>query len=112
MDKLFLGIKNHVICISKKSGEELWKTKIKSSTIVNVYYEEQQVFAYSGGHLFCLNAENGGIVWENPLKGMGYGTCIIASEHQNTAVIASQIAAQQAVAASTVVIAGTSAAGS
>mgnify|MGYP003672382908 CR=1 FL=1 len=49
MDKLFLGISNHVVCLSKKTGEQLWKTKLKSSTITNVYYETENVFAYSGG---------------------------------------------------------------
>lgn len=106
MDKLFLGINNHVVCISKKNGEELWKTKLKSSAITNVYFEGNNVFAYSGGHLYCLVATSGEIVWENPLKGFGYGTCIIASEHQNPAVIASQIATQQALAATTVVSSG------
>jgi len=111
MDKLFLGINNHVVCLSKKTGEQLWKTKLKSSTITNVYYEEGFVFAYSGGHLFCLNASDGIVIWENTLKGFGYGTCIIASEHQNSTVIASQIAAQQATAAGAVV-AGTAASSS
>lgn len=99
MDKLFLGINNHVICVNKKDGREFWKTKLRSSTITNVYYEANNVFAYSGGHLFCLDAQNGSVVWENQLKGLGYGTCIIASEHQSSAVIASQVATQQTSAA-------------
>ena len=49
MDKLFLGINNHVVCVNKKDGAELWKTKLRSSTITNVYYEANNVFAYSGG---------------------------------------------------------------
>lgn len=102
MDKLFLGINNHVVCLSKKTGEQLWKTKLKSSAITNVYYETDNVFAYSGGHLFCLTASDGSILWENPLKGLGYGTCIIASENQAVSVITGQVAAQQAVAAGTV----------
>ncbi len=110
MDKLFLGISNHVVCVSKKTGEQLWKTKLRSSAITNVYYEAENVFAYSGGHLFCLAASDGSIAWENPLKGLGYGTCIIASEHQNVPVISSQVAAQQAIAATT--IAATSASSS
>ena len=110
MNKLFLGINNHVVCLSKKTGEQLWKTKLKSSSITNVYYENENVFAYSGGHLYCLTISDGSIVWENPLKGFGYGTCIIASEHQNTSVISSQVATQQAAAATTV--AATSAASS
>ena len=53
-------------------------------------------------HLFCLKAADGAIIWENTLKGLGYGTCIIASEHQNASVISNQIATQQALAATTV----------
>lgn len=102
MERLFLGIRNHVVCLSKKTGEQFWKTKLKSSSITNVYYENDNVFAYSGGNFVCLKASDGSIVWENPLKGLGYGTCIIASEHQNTSVISSQLASQQSMAASTV----------
>ena len=102
MEKLFLGISNHVVCLNKKTGDQIWKTKLKSSSITNVYYENGCVFAYSGGHLFSLNAIDGSVNWENPLKGFGYSTCIIASEHQNAAIISSQIATQQAVAASTI----------
>ena len=82
MEKLFLGISNHVVCLNKKTGIQVWKTKLKSSGITNVYYEDGNIFAYSGGHLFCLDAVDGSINWENPLKGFGYSTCIIASEHQ------------------------------
>lgn len=47
MNKLFLGIKSHVVCINKKDGEQLWATKLKSSTITNVYYEDEKVFVSS-----------------------------------------------------------------
>ncbi|WP_394202134.1 PQQ-binding-like beta-propeller repeat protein [Shewanella waksmanii] len=102
MDKLFLGISSHVVSLSKTTGEELWKTKLKTSTVTNVYCENEHVFAYAGGHLFSLNATDGSIIWENTLKGLGYGTCIIASQHQNSALIAEQVATQQALAATTV----------
>ena len=31
MDKLFLGIHSHVVCVSKKTGDKIWDTKIKSA---------------------------------------------------------------------------------
>ena len=104
MDKLFLGIHSHVVCISKKTGDKIWDTKVKSAAITNVYFENDFVYAYSGGHLFCLKASDGKVVWENSLKGFGYGTCIIASESENTALIASQIAAQQSAAAASIAV--------
>lgn len=113
MTKLFLGINNHVVCLNKQDGAELWKTKLRSSTITNVYFDNDCVFAYSGGHLFCLDTQNGEIIWENQLRGLGYGTCIIASEHQSSAVIANQVAAQQAgAAASSVAVTGAAASSS
>lgn len=36
MEKLYLGINGHVVCINKTNGEQIWKTKLKSSTITNV----------------------------------------------------------------------------
>ncbi|RMA80970.1 PQQ-binding-like beta-propeller repeat protein [Umboniibacter marinipuniceus] len=102
MNKLFLGIKSHVVCLDKRDGKELWRTKLKTSTVTNVYYENDQVFAYAGGHLFCLSTLDGKIVWTNTLKGLGFSTCIIASEQQSTSVITSQVAAQQAATAATV----------
>ena len=104
MDKLFLGIHSHVVCISKKTGDKLWETKIKSASITNVYFENDFVYAYSGGHLFCLKASSGDVVWENTLKGFGYGTCIIASENDSSALITSQVAAQQASAAASIAV--------
>ena len=109
MSHLYLGINGHVVCIDKSTGEERWKTKLKSSQLTNVCYEEGFVYAYSSGHLFCVNAQTGEQVWENPLKGLGYGYCIIATENQS-AVVSSNAAAQQAaqVATTGAVVAGTS----
>jgi outer membrane protein assembly factor BamB len=105
MQRLFIGIQGKAVCLDKATGDILWSTKLKSSSsVTNVYYEENQVFAYSGGHLFCLNAETGEIKWENGLSGYGFGACIIASESQNSAAaISNQVASQQAAASSTIV---------
>lgn len=112
MDKLFLGIQSHVVCISKKTGDQVWKTKLKSASITNVYFENDFIYAYSGGHLFCLKAKSGEVVWENSLKGFGYGTCIIASENDNSALIASQVATQQASVAASIAVTTTAASAS
>lgn len=105
MQKLFIGIQGKAVCLDKATGDIIWSSKLKSSSsVTNIYYENHQVFAYSGGHLFCLNAESGEIVWENGLSGYGFGACIIASENQSSvAAISSQMASQQAAAASTIV---------
>jgi len=105
MKRLFIGIQGKAVCLDKATGDILWSSKLKSSSAVtNVYYEDNQIFAYSGGHLFCLNADSGEIIWENGLSGFGFGACIIASENQNsTAAISNQVASQQAAASSTII---------
>ena len=104
MDNLLLGIKGHAVCISKKTGEKLWSTKLKSTSgVTNILVEGDAVFVYSGGHLFGLDLDSGKIKWENRLDGMGYGPCIMASENQNASQVPSHMAAQQ----SSVVVAST-----
>ena len=53
--------------------------------------------AYAGGHLYCVHAKSGEIQWENELKGLGYGTCIIAGADNNSVIQAQ--ANQQAASA-------------
>ena len=114
MEKLFIGIKGHVVCLDKATGTRQWETKLKSTSgVTNVLFEQDCVFAYSGGHLFCLDADSGRIRWENKLDGLGYGACIIATENQNASLIASQLQqAQQASASAAVVASSAGVAGS
>lgn len=104
MRKIYLGVGGYVVCLDKSNGKEVWRTKLKTSTIVNVYSDGDKVFAHAGGHFFCLRAKDGNILWKNPLSGLGYGSCIIASEHQNASVVATQNATQQAAIASTAAV--------
>lgn len=104
MNKIYLGVGGFVVCLDKRIGNEVWRTKLKTSTIVNVYCDDDKIFAHAGGHFFCLRAKDGKILWKNPLTGLGYGSCIIASEHQNASVVTTQHAAQQAAITSTAAV--------
>ena len=77
-DRLFIGIKGHVLCIDKGSGREIWKTHLKNSSLTNLTLDGDRIYAHAGGHLFCLHSSDGLIQWENPLTGMGYGYCLFA----------------------------------
>lgn len=82
MEKLFLGIKGYVVCLDKVIGKKLWEIKLKLIFgVINLLFEDNYVFVYVGGYLFCVNVENGRIKWENKLDGYGYGVCIIVSEN-------------------------------
>lgn len=97
MERLYLGISGHIVCINKQDGTELWRTKLKSSAITNVYFEQGSLYAHAGGHLYSVHAKSGEIQWKNELKGLGYGTCIIAGS--NSSIIQAQASQQAASAA-------------
>ncbi|SET50206.1 outer membrane protein assembly factor BamB family protein [Thalassotalea agarivorans] len=90
MNHLYLGIKGQVVAINKSTGQIVWQTKLKTSSITNVCIEQDKIFAHAGGHLFCLDAALGSILWTNKLSGLGYGSCLFAVPGQGQAVYATQ----------------------
>ena len=89
MSNLFIGIKGCAVCISKETGLEKWRTKLKSlATITNICFDENNIYAYASGHLFCLDPETGSIKWENGLKGLSHSYCIIASQADQQQIVA------------------------
>ena len=106
MEKLFIGIKGHIICLNKDTGKSIWTTRLKStSTVTNVHFEGKYLFAYTKGHLYSLDPNDGSIKWTNPLNGFGNGPCIIATENQAFAAVASNAESQQNSAVPTVLLA-------
>ena len=76
--KLIIGIGGHVVAIDKLSGDEIWRTKLKSSAFVTVYQSDTHVYAGVDGVLFCLDFSNGQILWQCELKGLGMGVIACA----------------------------------
>jgi outer membrane protein assembly factor BamB len=77
---IILGIKSHVMSVDATSGNELWRTKLKSSQFVTVYQRRDRIFAGAAGELFCLDTSGGSILWHNKLKGLGYGIVGFAAD--------------------------------
>ena len=100
-DRLYIGIKGHVLCMDKGSGREIWRTHLKSSTLTNITLDGDLIFAHAGGHLFCLRTNDGLIQWTNPLTGMGYGYCLFAGGDSAQATTAAAATSQQQAAAAT-----------
>jgi len=99
MKRLFIGIKGYAVCINKKGGDIVWKTKLKTSAdVTNIFHEDDCIFAYSSGHLFCLSASDGQILWKNGLSGFGYGPCIITGENSSIPQQSAAVAAHKAAA--------------
>ena len=88
MDSLIIGSNGSVAAIDPESGGILWQTDLKTGSLfsstsradVSVLVRGNFVFAGGAGHLFCLDAQNGEILWHNPLKGMGHNDVSLAME--------------------------------
>ncbi len=104
---IYVGIKHHVVAFDRKTGIEAWRTALparykSSASAVNVYCDGEGLFASCAGEIFALDPRNGALLWTDPLKGMGTGIAIFASELGGStqgAVLAAAEAARQAAAA-------------
>ena len=93
---VFIGVGSHAVAIHALSGEELWRTKLKSSTFVTIAMEGDKLYAGASGELFCLDPSSGQIIWHNKLKGLGLGVVAFAGSNQTVsqaAALAGQTAA-------------------
>ena len=89
-DLMFIGIKGTVLALHRANGQEIWRTKLKSCSFVNVTHENDRIFASTLGEVFCLDAASGRVLWNNPLKGMGFGLVTFANGSQLPAMVQQQ----------------------
>jgi len=77
---VLLGVKSTVLAFRRDTGARLWATELKSRTnnFVSVVSDEDRVYAHTGGELFCLDLQSGQKLWQDGLKGFGYGVASIA----------------------------------
>lgn len=101
-DVLLLGLKHKVTAVSRAHGTQLWSTELSSAMgydFVTLLCDGEKVFAYSGGHLHCLELTTGRLLWRNELRGFGYG---LASLSLSEGGSAPDLAAVQAMMSSNV----------
>ena len=100
-DILYLGMHGCVTAINKETGEEIWRTKLKSRAVVTLTIDQERnlIFAVTYGILFCLDKSTGALIWENGLKGLGYGLAMFGSSNSEDHLAQSVAAAQAAAAA-------------
>ena len=96
---LYLGVGGHVVAIDAATGQEIWRTKLKMTTITTVRWDGKRLYAGAQGQLFCLDAAAGNVLWHNPLKGLGRGIVVFPGTDAEGAAAAA--AAEAAAAAST-----------
>ncbi len=84
---LIIGTNGHIASINIETGEENWRTKLKSGFLSSTSYEDVSVLSHHGivlagckGHLYCLSKDNGEILWHNELSGLGNNDVSLALE--------------------------------
>jgi outer membrane protein assembly factor BamB len=88
MNTIILGTNGNVAAIDPTTGELLWATPLETGGLfsstrsedVSVILRDGKVFAGCSGHLFCLDAASGHILWHNDLKGFGHNDISLALE--------------------------------
>jgi hypothetical protein len=80
---VYVGIKGHVIAFRRISGNEVWRTKLKtglSGSYVLVYRDAEFVYATAAGEIWCLDPGSGNVLWHDRMKGMGTDLASVASD--------------------------------
>jgi outer membrane protein assembly factor BamB len=105
-DRLFIGVGGHIVAIDPGTGEEIWRTKLKtsglaldSSLIATVSVAGSRVYGAAGGELFCLDPTSGDILWRNRLKRLGMGVVTFPGTSDAVALAASVAEQRRAAAA-------------
>src|ERR1043166_2959579 len=70
-EPLYIGVGGYAVAIDRATGDELWRTKLKSSSFVTVYSDSGGLYAGAKGEIFCLDRTTGSILWHNRLVGLG-----------------------------------------
>jgi outer membrane protein assembly factor BamB len=98
-ESIHIGVGGHVVAIDAKTGDELWRTKLKGASFVSLLVRDNRVYAGSNGELFCLDGNTGELKWHNKLKGLGLGFVTVSSNDSSAAAAMAAAAAAQAAAA-------------
>jgi outer membrane protein assembly factor BamB len=76
---LYVGIKNAVVALDERTGEEVWRAAQRGADHVSVLWDGTSLFAGNRGEVFRLDPRSGAVLWRNELKGLGWGLVSLAS---------------------------------
>jgi outer membrane protein assembly factor BamB len=114
---LFIGAKAHVAAVNRRDGTLIWKAKltgglkISGSGFVTLLVEEERVYAYTFGSLYCLDAATGQKLFHCQITGLGGGLAMLATMGQSSLPVAPAAHALVASANESAVVAATAVVG-
>ncbi|HYM07481.1 MAG TPA: PQQ-binding-like beta-propeller repeat protein [Terriglobales bacterium] len=83
---LFIGIKGTALALDRATGQEVWRSKLKGSSFVNVVLDSGELYATTEGEVFRLDPASGAICWNNRLPGLGHGLVTVAQSGNQQAI--------------------------
>jgi outer membrane protein assembly factor BamB len=97
---IFVGLNGRVSALDRDTGEIVWEAQEKWAGDVSLLLDGDRLIASLNGYLYCFDARDGRLLWQNPLKGYGCGFTALTSVRGQS----SHAAAQQAAAAASTAI--------
>ena len=76
---IFVGIKNVVVALDERNGDEIWRATLRGSDFVTVLWDGEALLAANSGEVWRLDPESGEEIWHNRLTGLGRGVVSLAS---------------------------------
>ena len=71
---IYIGIGGNVVALDRSTGEEVWRSALKGSAVVNVALLDGDLYATARGELFCLDPATGMFVGRIRSRGSGAGS--------------------------------------
>ncbi|MFM9961161.1 MAG: PQQ-binding-like beta-propeller repeat protein [Planctomycetaceae bacterium] len=82
---VFVGFNSRVVALDRRTGQLVWDWKSpKGSGFVAVLLDADRLIVSVQGYTYCLDPNNGALLWANPLSGLGVGIPCLASAHGST----------------------------
>jgi len=92
---IFVGINGSVFALDERTGQEVWRSFLRSSDYVGIVWDGQSLFAANSGEVWRLDPKTGDEIWHNELKRLGRGLVSLASSRRPTEPSDADLAAEK-----------------
>jgi len=76
---IVVGLKGKALAVETARGEIVWQTPLRGSSFVALTVVARDLFASTGGHLYCLDVTTGEPRWHDELRGLGIGLVCVGA---------------------------------
>lgn len=92
---VFVGIKDCVVALDERAGDEVWRTELRRADYVSVLWDGESLFASNSGEVWRLDPRSGQVMWHNELKGLGRGLVSMATSRRPNTTADTGLAAEK-----------------